>query len=268
MILQKEINALAGKNKVRDTQIEKDYILTWLLYGISKNTILASALVFKGGTLLKKNYFEDYRFSEDLDFTLLDEAMTNETIKAEMQLVIAFVKEEANITYQFNEAQSGTHQNGSLYYFLNYIGPLNAALASRDLKIDITRDEILEFDVVDRKTFINYSDLPKESFILKCYTLEEVLIEKMTALMGRQEPRDLYDFWYLTEMEGIMPADYKGEFERKLRNKGHNPAEIAEKVIAREANLKKDWVRKLENQMNDLPDFDDIFRKAKRKFKF
>lgn len=45
---------------------------------IQRNAMLSKNLVFKGGTVLKKAYFEDYRFSEDLDFTLLKENITND----------------------------------------------------------------------------------------------------------------------------------------------------------------------------------------------
>lgn len=55
-------------------------------------------MIFKGGTALKKVYFEDYRFSEDLDFTLLDEKITNEDLLKEFDKVYKFVKEKANIT--------------------------------------------------------------------------------------------------------------------------------------------------------------------------
>ena len=51
--------------------VEKDYILSWILAAIYQNTELKESWVFKGGTCLKKCYFETYRFSEDLDFTLL-----------------------------------------------------------------------------------------------------------------------------------------------------------------------------------------------------
>jgi predicted nucleotidyltransferase component of viral defense system len=50
--------------------VEKDYVLGWLLGGISNHPALRSTWLFKGGTCLKKCYFETYRFSEDLDFTL------------------------------------------------------------------------------------------------------------------------------------------------------------------------------------------------------
>ena len=66
MIEPKEINRIATTNRVNDRQIEKDYVLSWVLFAISKNNVLKKVLVFKGGTVLKKAYFEDYRFSEDL----------------------------------------------------------------------------------------------------------------------------------------------------------------------------------------------------------
>ena len=51
--------------------VEKDYVLGWLLWGIGTDPVLSDAWVFKGGTCLKKCYIETYRFSEDLDFTVL-----------------------------------------------------------------------------------------------------------------------------------------------------------------------------------------------------
>ncbi len=266
MITHKEVNTVAAKHKLKDTQVEKDYILSWILLGFSKSDLLSNALIFKGGTVLKKVYFEEYRFSEDLDFTLIDETITNEVVLREFESIYAFVKKEANITLKLKGHD--VHESGSLVFYINYAGPLQGNIESRDVKIDVTRGETLEFDVVEKKVFIDYTDLPKESFSLKCYSLSEVLIEKMAALMGRTEPRDLYDFWYLTEQDGMKVSEHKGEFERKAQNKKHDPAKFEEKVLGKEKNLKKDWERKLENQMNDLPKYDDIFRESKRNFKF
>lgn len=50
----------------------KDYAIGYLLSAIAAETSLASTLVMKGGTALKKLYFSNYRFSEDLDFTGVD----------------------------------------------------------------------------------------------------------------------------------------------------------------------------------------------------
>jgi len=265
MIHPREINKAAAKNKLKDSQIEKDYVLSWILYGISGNDLLSKVLVFKGGTVLKKVYFENYRFSEDLDFTLLNESISNDDLLKEFEKVYLFVKEEANITLQFKE--SNIHISGSIGFYINYVGPLQANINNRDVKIDITRGETLEYPIEIKKVFREYSDLPEELFSLPCYSLAEVLIEKMVALMGRTEPRDLYDFWYLTENERLSTREHYPEFERKAKNKGHDPSKFEERILSKEKNLKQGWEKKLENQMNDLPKFDDVFRESKRYFK-
>ena len=97
MIRPAEIQKKANKERVRDTQIEKDYILTWILTGVAANEVLCKALAFKGGTVLKKFYFKDYRYSEDLDFTLVDDGISNEAIQTAFAELFQYVREEANI---------------------------------------------------------------------------------------------------------------------------------------------------------------------------
>ena len=63
-------NKNAAKYGVSPSQIEKDYVISWLLWGISQNDLLSEILIFKGGTCLKKMHIGDYRFSEDMDFTI------------------------------------------------------------------------------------------------------------------------------------------------------------------------------------------------------
>ncbi|WP_257670516.1 hypothetical protein [Parapedobacter tibetensis] len=60
---------------------------------------------------------------------------------------------------------------------------------------------------------------------------------------------------------------HKPEFERKAKNKKHDPDLFEAKVLAKEKNLKQGWEKKLSNQMHEIPDFDDVFRRAKRNFK-
>ena len=97
MIKPGEIQKIARKVGVRDQQIEKDYVLSWILQGIAQHTELTKAIVFKGGTVLKKVYFKDYRFSEDLDFTLLNNEITNKQIFQLFDEVFEFIREEANL---------------------------------------------------------------------------------------------------------------------------------------------------------------------------
>ncbi|MBS1775319.1 MAG: nucleotidyl transferase AbiEii/AbiGii toxin family protein [Bacteroidetes bacterium] len=267
MIELKEINKVATQNKVSDRQIEKDYVLSWVLFAISKNEILNRALVFKGGTVLKKAYFEDYRFSEDLDFTLVDESITNEQILAEFNKLFDFIKEEANMDMRIDPKKWTIHETGSPQFYIDYVASLQGNMGSRDLKIDITRGEILEKEIEHRNIYRNYSDLEK-SFRLQCYSLAEVLIEKMAALMGRTEPRDLYDFWYLTEIERLDVTEHIFSFNSKAEHKKHDPKKFMEKVLGKETAFKRDWERKLASQIHDIPEYAEVFRGAKRHFKF
>ncbi len=69
---QKEIENIAVQHEVHKSVIDKDWVLGHLLNSIYRHEALKEKLVFKGGTCLKKCYFENYRFSEDLDFTLIE----------------------------------------------------------------------------------------------------------------------------------------------------------------------------------------------------
>jgi hypothetical protein len=74
MIDRREILDVATRMSLTPHIVERDYVLGWMLAGISAHPELRDSWVFKGGTCLKKCFFETYRFSEDLDFTLLASA--------------------------------------------------------------------------------------------------------------------------------------------------------------------------------------------------
>ncbi|MGB1096146.1 MAG: nucleotidyl transferase AbiEii/AbiGii toxin family protein, partial [Paracoccaceae bacterium] len=83
MISKDEILEMADETGLTPNVVEKDYVLGWLLAAVTANPVLSPVWVFKGGTCLKKCYFETYRFSEDLDFTLTDEAHLDESFLLE-----------------------------------------------------------------------------------------------------------------------------------------------------------------------------------------
>lgn len=89
MIPQRNISLLSnrlaagGGTRIREDVLERDYCLAWFLCGLSESD-LRPALAFKGGTALKRCYFSDYRFSEDLDFTLR-QPLAFEEIRARLE---------------------------------------------------------------------------------------------------------------------------------------------------------------------------------------
>jgi hypothetical protein len=149
VIDRRELLAHAGNLGLRPDVVEKDYILGWLLAGIFNHPALATTWVFKGGTCLKKCYFETYRFSEDLDFTLPDESHLN------VDFLVRAFQEIADWVYE----QSGIELPRDKVYFevfrnrrdrpagqgrISYRGPI--APSSGDLprvKLDLTADELV-----------------------------------------------------------------------------------------------------------------------------
>ena len=93
MIPQAEISKLSYREGMSDKVIAKDYIITWILLSLADSS-LKDFLVFKGGTALKKIYFPDYRYSEDLDFTLRKEIAIDDLIAGLSESLNGLAKEQ------------------------------------------------------------------------------------------------------------------------------------------------------------------------------
>ena len=270
MIRPQILHKISNRKLVRPQQIEKDYIISWILWGISKQALLKQILIFKGGTCLKKIYIEDYRYSEDMDFTLdpdIEDKISNEEIYQAFDEAFLNIKDVSNIELTIPEASQDIHESSnSIKFYIEYIGPFGGK--NNHVKIDITRGEKLEFDIEYKPIKHEYTDLEEEGeYKIQCYSLEEIIIEKMAAMMGRTVPRDLYDFDYLTAIEGIELQDVFYEFERKAKHKGQNPALFVEKVTAKQKTYEKSWNDNLIHQVKELAKFKDVWRSIGKQFR-
>ena len=261
MILPGEIQSIAGKKGVRDTQIEKDYVISWVTYGIANNSFLKENLVFKGGTVLKKVYFPDYRYSEDLDFAFIGQNFEIENIKAAFIELIEWVFEESRISVSIqNETQ---HEKGNISFYLPFTGPLGGLGANKSIKVDISQNELI-CNTPEEKQIINiYSDIEQDYSIL-CYSPGEVIAEKMRSIMQRTAPRDIYDLWYLCEKEGHDIEDHIFEFKDKAKYKGYDPKEFLKVTKQKEKTFEKHWQNHLAYQMTEIPDFKDVWRELRK----
>jgi len=263
MIKPGEIQQKARAVGVRDQQIEKDYILSWILKGVAQQEQLSKVIVFKGGTVLKKIYFEDYRFSEDLDFTLINNEISTEQIVEWFREAFEYIKEEANIPLEIID--NNEHEYGGINFYISYIGPLGGQGNNKRVKIDISRSEQLVFKPVMKDVFIDYTDM--EEHQLLCYPLEEVLVEKMRSVMQRMQARDFYDIWYLLEHHRMSVDFYLSEFEIKCKSKELNHADFPKKLAERLPQYKGRWQSSMSEQIKDLPDFEQVEREVQRHLK-
>lgn len=97
----------AGGRRIPEAVLERDYCLAWFLVALSR-TLLRERLAFKGGTAIKRCYFGDYRFSEDLDFTLATET-SFEGIRQELDPVFAEVRHASGAIFRFVRDDRRSH---------------------------------------------------------------------------------------------------------------------------------------------------------------
>ena len=204
MIDKRELLAKARQRHLPLAMIEKDYVLGWALFGLTQ----IPALVFKGGTALAKVYFpETWRLSEDLDFvtTLEEWGKLPERIPAALAEVTAASGIEL--------AVKSRHVNpGYMQLKVQYTGPLG----KNWLKIDVTPEPPIA-KVLGRPLSRSYSDYPQ--FNVSVESLEEILAQKLRALVQRKKVRDYYDVWRMYQQK-VDQAKVAKLFPEKLKTKG------------------------------------------------
>jgi len=269
MIPPSEIARLAHRLGLSDKTIELDYVLTWVLLAIA-NSPLRDRLAFKGGTALKKVYEPDYRFSEDLDFTLLDDT-PNEGLAAEIEALFPWLRREVNIALEVRRTE--VHQTGNPAIYLNYVGPLRGDLGSRFFKTDFTRDELLLFPSAEAPLRSPYSDCQGRTETLCVYSPEEILAEKLCALLGRTEPRDLYDVHHMLAHRLVDPIAVSFRLGEKVAHKGLDPAALKDVLARKRDTFDRLWEPRLRGQLPDpsgrasgrgLPHLDTVIRETNR----
>jgi predicted nucleotidyltransferase component of viral defense system len=144
MIPKAQLLGFAKRYGLLPTTIQKDYVIGWILRAISEHSVL-SKWVFKGGTCLKKCYFETYRFSEDLDFTIPpDQTINVEIITTHFKSAIAWI--ESNTGRQDWKVENYQNPRGetSFQAKISFNGPLGLPSKSlQRVKFDLTQDELI-----------------------------------------------------------------------------------------------------------------------------
>ena len=188
--------------------LERDYLLSWVLAGISRTGALRDSLVFKGGTALRKCCFGDYRFSEDLDFSALEEVpsgaemerLVNEACETAVRLLDEYAPVEIACE---RYAEREPHPGGQEAFAIRARFPWHSRLQTRVL-IEVTMDEPVLLPAERRRVIHDYGE-PLDAEV-KVYSLEEVVAEKLRAILqhlaslnrrgwSRSRARDYYDLW-------------------------------------------------------------------------
>jgi len=276
VILKEEIQKIATAKKLGINIVEKDYILSWVLAGIYHHAATKSSWIFKGGTCLKKCYFETYRFSEDLDFTYRGEAhKTTENFYKNIFIEIAqWVYDNAGIELPQQGIEFEVFQNKrnslSAQGKLSYRGPIqrNVSVARLPrLKIDLTLDEPLILEPQIKNIDHPYSDRLEVGQKILAYSYEELFAEKLRALLQRLRPRNLYDVIHLYQQKDLTTN--LNLLRKTLQKKCELRSVPFPKIelIETHDNLKfleSEWEIQLRHQMLELPPFELFLNELKK----
>lgn len=266
MITIDEIRSVAAKVLLSNLVVEKDYALGWLLWGINHHPKAGKEWIFKGGTCLKKCYFETYRFSEDLDFSFIGtEQPTVEELTKILSEVSDTITETSGMEFPKASIQFEIFQNprGSLSIQggIKYRGPVRPQVGlaqMQRIKIDLTLDEPLVLPAATRQVDHPYSDRPAEGISVLSYDYEEVFAEKVRALAQRLRPRDLYDVIHLHRRMDLNPnrARVHSTLVKKCALRGiPTPTIDSLETHENRAFLESEWENQLKHQIPILPDF-------------
>ncbi len=208
MIPAREILDLRSEWQLDAGVIEKDYVLGWLLAAIASDPGLSPTWVFKGGTCLRKCYFETYRLSEDLDFTVVNGGpRTPQELIQGFSNIAVWLRAEAGIDIVVDSrsfvVQQNLRGNQTLQGRLAYRGP-NPPSRLPKVKLDITSDEIVVGPPEIRSIVHPYSDAPLPVVGISSYSLVELCGEKIRALAQRCRPRDLYDVVHMSRHPDLL----------------------------------------------------------------
>lgn len=268
MIRKQDILDRATEWRLRPEVVEKDYVLGWLLAGLA-GAPTRDTWIFKGGTSIKKCYIETYRFSEDLDFSLLPEAdYTEAGIHQALLDITRRAGDLSGVQFPENlvEVRARQNQQGQMTFQgrAAYSGPLGYPGPPRVL-FDLTRHEPVLKEPDARSIFHPYPDSLPVGAAVFTYSVNELLAEKTRALYERSRPRDLYDVVFLLEnrRDAFDLGRVRDLFGEKCRVKGipvPRGARLLE-IVAASEELRSEWVNMLGNQLPSPPSLDDLLQR-------
>ena len=245
MIDYLQVQRLSLKNNVTPEIIEKDYLIELVLFYFSKSSSLGENFVFRGGTALKKVYFPGYRFSEDLDFVI----DSKKEIKVYQEIIIQILQ-KISTDYPIKIDKRSMFERDRLQLFIIY-DIIPDIKGIKELKVDILKDYYIPKHESKRLLF-SYPEFKNKNLILETYALESVVCDKIGRILDvDNEPRDLYDLWYLLKLNldiNIIRKEFKNKYGYEILI-----SNLLRGIV--KDDYKKNWENRLIHQMFNLPDF-------------
>jgi predicted nucleotidyltransferase component of viral defense system len=219
--LRTRLEEARGRLGIGWETLERDYVLSWVLAGMVRVPKLSESLVFKGGTALKKCYFGQYRFSEDLDFSGVGGVPTGDAMEEAMheacEMACQLLDEYAPVSFECERyTEREPHPTGQEAFTIRAQLPWHRRPHVL-VMVEVSVDEPLLRPAPQREVIHEYGETLDTR--VKVYSLEEIVAEKLRAILqhvekleergwSRSRARDYYDLWrvlktYRDELEVV-----------------------------------------------------------------
>lgn len=261
MILLSEINAAAEKFQVLAETIEKDYVISWILLCLSKSQI-KNNFVFYGGTAIKRIYFEDHRFSEDIDL-ISEHRFSLDELLQELE-TLQFAREQANLILEIDPS-SIAQMKDRVQLHIQYSGYDEIIGAPKRVRIDFVMHSDFYGEVIDKHIINSYGDLEDKHDVISVMTLNTILANKLGLLTDstRNEPRDLFDIWFLLQRMNDFDFDLAKICKIYKDKYSFQPTFSVLNSGLQKPSLKKFWDVRLQKQMGKLPQIEVVINEVK-----
>ncbi|MBI4208737.1 MAG: nucleotidyl transferase AbiEii/AbiGii toxin family protein [Deltaproteobacteria bacterium] len=225
MITEEQTQKLSRRFSIDSYSILREYLqLLFLKYLYELDG--SAKIYFKGGTAIHFLY-GSFRFSEDLDFTSLHSP--SELKKLSKEVAQRLIVEMEGI--ELKDLDSKGH---SFSQMLKYRGPLKFPLTIR-LEFSL-REKPLTSQVSPIETIFPITPYPLVTHL----SSEELLAEKVRALLIRHKGRDLFDLWFLLSKGVSLREDYVEEKMKWYKTTYHRPDLISSIKNFKEKELEMD----------------------------
>lgn len=247
MIGRGEITKQAQRDGVDAQTVERDYVLAHTAVDIA--LVADERMILKGGTSLRLGHYDNYRYSADLDYSLLD--ITTSGALDLIAVALERCRNRIGIDMVTLDAQASPPR-------ITYVGPLGAK--PRTLKLDLADNELVT-EHASLPLVVSWRDLPDTASV-RGYTLTEICAEKLRCIIQRRQCRDVYDLWnLLDERGGADLFDAWHRFERKAAHKDLDPHRFFERWGTGLDWYQRRWDDELADYLGGrLPTFDTVSR--------
>lgn len=236
MINATEIEAKALEFDIETSDVQRDYVFSWLICGIYSVSTFKDNLILKGGNAFRKAYFLTTRFSADLDFSTQG-AIDSDALLAELNKVCEFVQANSGVVFDFTRNriydEQVIRQDRKVYkfrlYFKDFYG--NADHITISVRVDVTQFDRIYLPVQTRQLIHPYSDVQDCRVELQCIKLEEALADKLKCLLQRRSSFDLFDLVYAVFFNNELAVDKREIVTTFLQKTIFEPSPITAKNL-------------------------------------